>query len=112
MRFTGRSPESEREIEGVAGQVKLALANVRTLLCGSLIFEHFCATFHAMKREQFIRQLSKDAKAAGGSLVVDMARGKGGHCVVRFGTAFSIIKSGEITPLMEKIIRKQLGLWA
>ena len=63
-----------------------------------------------MKREQFIRQLSKDAKPAGVSLVVDMARGKGGHCVVRFGTAFSIIKSGEITSLMEKIIRKQLGL--
>ena len=63
-----------------------------------------------MKREQLIRQLSHDAKAAGGALVVDMARGKGGHCVVRFNGAFSIIKSGEITPLMEKIIRKQLGL--
>jgi len=39
-----------------------------------------------------------------------MARGKGGHCVVRFKGSFSVIKSGEITPLMEKIIRKQLGL--
>ena len=63
-----------------------------------------------MKREQLIRQLTKDAKATGGELVVDMARGKGGHCVVRFRGAFSIIKSGEITPLMEKIIRKQLCL--
>ena len=63
-----------------------------------------------MKREQFIRQLSKAAKAAGGELVVDMARGKGGHSVVRFNTRFSVIKSGEITPLMDKIIRKQLGL--
>lgn len=63
-----------------------------------------------MKREQPIRLLSKDAKAAGGALTVDMARGKGGHCVVRFRSAFSIIKSGEITPLMEKIVRKQLGL--
>ena len=63
-----------------------------------------------MKREQLIRQLSKDAKAAGGQLEVDMARGKGGHCVVRFAGRFSIIKSGEITPLMEKVIRKQLGL--
>jgi hypothetical protein len=26
--------------------------------------------------------------------------------------AFSVIKSGEITPLMEKVIRKQLGLRA
>ena len=63
-----------------------------------------------MKREQLIRQLSKDARAAGGQLDVDMARGKGGHCVVRFSGRFSIIKSGEITPLMETIIRKQLGL--
>jgi hypothetical protein len=63
-----------------------------------------------MKREQLLRQLAKDAKAAGGELLVDMARGKGGHCVVRFRNTFSVIKSGEITPLMEKIIRKQLGL--
>lgn len=63
-----------------------------------------------MKREQLLRQLSKDAKAAGGQLDVDVARGKGGHCVVRFANRFSIIKSGEITPLMEKVIRKQLGL--
>ena len=63
-----------------------------------------------MKRDQLLRLLAKDAKAAGGQLVVDMARGKGGHCVVRFGERFSIIKSGEVTPLMEKIIRKQLGL--
>jgi hypothetical protein len=63
-----------------------------------------------MKRDQLIRVLSKDAKAVGGDLLVDMARGKGGHCVVRLGDRFSVIKSGEITPLMEKIIRKQLGL--
>ena len=63
-----------------------------------------------MKREQLIRQLTKDAKAIGLLFEVNMARGKGGHCVVRCGAKFSIIKSGEITPLMEKIIRKQLGL--
>ncbi len=63
-----------------------------------------------MKREQLIRLLSKGAKAAGGELLVDMARGKGGHCVVRFNDRFSVIKSGEITPLIEKVIRKQLGL--
>ncbi|MEO6394781.1 MAG: hypothetical protein ABIO40_02595 [Devosia sp.] len=63
-----------------------------------------------MKREQLIRKLSKEAKAKGGVFQVDMARGKGGHCVVRFGSSFSVIKSGEITPLMEGIIRKQLGL--
>ncbi|MDF2982708.1 MAG: hypothetical protein K0Q69_2480 [Devosia sp.] len=63
-----------------------------------------------MKRDQFIRELNKEAKALGLDLVVDMARGKGGHCVVRLAGQFSVIKSGEITPLMAKIIRKQLGL--
>lgn len=63
-----------------------------------------------MKREQLLRQLNKDAKAKGLTLDVDMARGKGGHCVVRCGGQFSVIKSGEITPTMEKVIRKQLGL--
>jgi hypothetical protein len=63
-----------------------------------------------MKREQLLRQLSKDARAIGRALVVDMARGKGGHCVVRCGDRFSVVKSGEITPMMEKVIRKQLGL--
>ena len=63
-----------------------------------------------MKRDQLLRQLHKDAKAQGFQLVVDMARGKGGHCVVRCNGRFSLIKSGVIPPLMEKVIRKQLGL--
>jgi hypothetical protein len=63
-----------------------------------------------MKREQLIRLLSKDAKTLGFTLEVNMARGKGGHRVVRLSGRFSVIKSGEITPLMEAIIRKQLGL--
>lgn len=63
-----------------------------------------------MKREQLLRLLAKEAKARGRMLETDMARGKGGHCVVRCNGKFSVIKSGEITPLMEKIIRKQLGL--
>ncbi len=63
-----------------------------------------------MKREQLLRLLAKDAKALGLTLEVDWARGKGGHCVVRLPGRFSVVKSGEITPLMEKVIRKQLGL--
>ena len=63
-----------------------------------------------MKRDQLLRALSRDARLHGGELIIDMARGKGGHCVVRFRGRFSVIKSGEITPLMEKVIRKQLGL--
>lgn len=63
-----------------------------------------------MKRERLLRLLARDAKSQGSELIVDMARGKGGHCVVRHQGRFAVIKSGEITPLMEKIIRKQLGL--
>lgn len=63
-----------------------------------------------MKRDQFIRELHKQARDLGLALVVDTARGKGGHAVVRLGGRFSVIKSGEITPLMARIIRKQLGL--
>ena len=63
-----------------------------------------------LKREQLIRELQKEAKDAGSHLSVDWARGKGGHCVVRNNGNFTVIKSGEITPLMAKIIRKQLGL--
>jgi hypothetical protein len=63
-----------------------------------------------MKRDQLLRKLAKDAKAEGLALEVNMARGKGGHCVVRCGGRFSIVKSGEITPTMEKVIRRQLGL--
>jgi hypothetical protein len=63
-----------------------------------------------LKREQLIRQLRKDARAAGGELVVDEARGKGGHYVVRYEGRFTIIQSGEITPKMEQTIRKQLRL--
>jgi hypothetical protein len=63
-----------------------------------------------MKREQLLRKLARDAKSRGLTSQLDMARGKGGHCVVRVSGRFSVIKSGEITPLMEAIIRKQLGL--
>jgi hypothetical protein len=62
------------------------------------------------KREQVIRDLRKDARKAGGELIVDEARGKGGHFVLRFKGKFSVIQSGEITPNMERTIRKQLGL--
>ncbi len=63
-----------------------------------------------MKREQLLRVLNKQAKAAGWSFRVDMARGKGGHCVVWCNARFAVVKSGEITPIMERIIRRQLGL--
>lgn len=63
-----------------------------------------------MKREQFIRELNRQARGLGLELQVNHARGKGGHWVIRLGGHFSVVKSGEITPIMAKVIRKQLGL--
>jgi hypothetical protein len=63
-----------------------------------------------MKRDQFLSQLTKEARKLGKAFDVNTARGKGGHCVVHFDGKFSVVKSGEITPLMAKVIRKQLGL--
>ena len=63
-----------------------------------------------MKREQLMREIQKEAKDAGSHFSVDWARGKGGHCVVRLKGKFTVIKSGEITPSMAEIVRKQLGL--
>jgi hypothetical protein len=69
-----------------------------------------CVRGGRLKREQLIRELQKEAKDAELHLLVDWARGKGGHCIVRLNGNFTVIKSGEISPLMAKIIRKQLGL--
>jgi hypothetical protein len=63
-----------------------------------------------MKRDQFIRELNREAHRTGRVLEVDYARGKGGHCVVRLDGGFSVVRSGEITPIMARVIRKQLGL--
>ncbi len=63
-----------------------------------------------MKREQFLRELHKEARKSGKSFKVNTARGKGGHCIVHLDDRFSVVKSGEISPLMAKVIRKQLGL--
>ena len=41
---------------------------------------------------------------------VDKAAGKGSHYRVYLGNRFTIVQSGELTPVMMKLIRKQLGL--
>lgn len=63
-----------------------------------------------MKREQLIQRFRKEARDKGLSFAVDMARGKGGHCLVTVGDRVTVVPSGEITPVFEKIIRRQLGL--
>lgn len=63
-----------------------------------------------MKREQLIRKFRQEAKDRGLAFAVDMARGKGGHCMVTVGNRITIVPSGETTPTFEKIIPRQLGL--
>lgn len=63
-----------------------------------------------MKREAFIKQLRKDAKQRGLELEIDKTLGKGSHYRITVGSQKTTLKSGEITPLYAKLVRKQLGL--
>ncbi len=63
-----------------------------------------------MKRKQLVQKLEKEAKAKGLPFEVNTTRGKGGHWLAWCGTRRTTIQSGEITPGMERTIRKQLGL--
>ncbi len=63
-----------------------------------------------MKREQFLRLLKREANRAGLAFRVDKAAGKGSHYRVHVDGRFSTVQSGDLTPLMMKTIRRQLGL--
>ncbi len=63
-----------------------------------------------MKREQLLRALRKEAKTKGLTFRIDRAAGKGSHYRVHIGNRFATVQSGELTPLMVRTIRKQLGL--
>ena len=63
-----------------------------------------------MKREQLLRILRREARDNGLEFRVDRAAGKGSHYRVYVGSRFTTVQSGELTPLVVKMIRKQLGL--
>ncbi len=63
-----------------------------------------------MKREQFLRALRREASALGLPFRIDRAAGKGSHYRVHVGNRFTTVQSGELTPLMIRTIRRQLGL--
>jgi len=63
-----------------------------------------------MKREAFIRELKAIAKERGFPFRLVVREGKGSHYRVYIGQKTTIIKSGEITPIMAKVMKKQLGL--
>ncbi|GGD09203.1 hypothetical protein [Aureimonas glaciei] len=63
-----------------------------------------------MKREAFLRELRAEARKGGLEFRVIEGRGKGSHYRVHIGERFTTVQSGELTPLMMRRIRKQLGL--
>jgi hypothetical protein len=63
-----------------------------------------------VKRDRFLHVLRSEAKALGLEFRVDRAAGKGSHYRVYAGRKFSTVQSGDLTPLMMRTIRRQLGL--
>ena len=62
------------------------------------------------KRDRFIAELRKAAKARGLSFRVETWRGKGGHAMVWVGIKVTTVPSREIDPKTARKIRKALGL--
>jgi hypothetical protein len=63
-----------------------------------------------MKREQFLRQLRREARVLKVEFRIETSEGKGSHYRIYFGTRVSTIKSGDLKPGYMKLIRRQLGL--
>jgi hypothetical protein len=63
-----------------------------------------------MNRTHFLRALRQEARTLGFAFRIDKAAGKGSHYRVYVGDKFTTVQSGELTPLMIKTIRRQLGL--
>jgi hypothetical protein len=63
-----------------------------------------------MKREQFLRQLRREARVLKVEFRIERAEGKGSHYRIYFGNRVSTVKSGELKPGYVKLIRRQLGL--
>lgn len=62
------------------------------------------------KRDRFIAQLRKEAKARGLAFKVEQWRGKGGHAMVWVGDKVTTLPAREIDPKTASKIRKALGL--
>jgi len=61
-----------------------------------------------MKREAFIRELRVVAKRNNVFFDVVPEAGKGSHYRVYYGKKSTIVKSGELSPLYVKLVKKQL----
>ena len=62
------------------------------------------------KRDRFIAELRRTAKARGLTLTVAKWRGKGSHAMVRVGGKVTTVPDREIDPKTASKIRKALGL--
>ena len=63
-----------------------------------------------MNRDQFLRELRREARKRGLVFRIVETRGKGSHYRVHFGDRFTTVQSGDLTPLMVRSLRKQLGM--
>jgi hypothetical protein len=62
------------------------------------------------KRDRFVAELRREAKARGLTFKVQKWRGKGGHTMVWIGDKGTTLPSREIDPKTASKIRKALGL--
>ena len=62
------------------------------------------------KRDRFIAELRKEAKARKLAFKIETWRGKGGHAMVYVGDKMTTLPSREIDPKTARKIRKALGL--
>ena len=85
----------------------------------TLFVAHFCAmvditaaigTSGMNKRDRFVAEIRREAKARGLAFRFVPERGKGGHALVLLGDRATTLPSREIDPKTAAKIRRQLGL--
>ena len=63
-----------------------------------------------MKRDQFLKELRKQARKDGATLSVVTNKGKGSHIRVTYNDNTTTVKDGELTPGYVRLLKKQLGV--
>jgi len=60
--------------------------------------------------KEFIRRATNWTKAHEAEIVVDVSRGRGGHQVIRIGSKWTTVQTGELKPGILHAMLKQLGI--
>lgn len=63
-----------------------------------------------MKRDQFLKELRKQARKQGATLTIVTNKGKGSHIRVTLGGRTTTVKDGELSPGYVRLLKKQLGV--